>query len=196
MEKRNKLVPTLSRISPILFLIIILVNCILYPSYDSFYLCIIYLLVSISNNLFKRFSKFIYTIFNTNSLPILGSGSRPPNAHSCALILDNSISKSYGMPSGHSQIAWTFATYFLLRIILNWYNKYNTKNTTQIDYVWLILSCMLILSTAIYISYSRVYIEGCHTIQQVIIGGFLGIVSGFLIYYFENNAIKLLSRIY
>lgn len=197
MDKRNKVIPTLSRISPVLFFIGILLNCILYPSYESFYLFIIYFIVSISNHTFKEISKIIYNLLNTKSLSVLGSGSRPPNANSCAFILDNSIATSYGMPSGHSQTAWTFATYFLLKIIKNWYNKYNNnKNITIIDYIWLVVSCILIFSSAIYISYSRVYIEGCHTLQQVIVGGFIGIVSGFLIYYCEKYAIDLLHKIY
>ena len=197
MDKRNKVIPTLSRISPVLFFIGILLNCILYPSYESFYLFIIYFIVSISNHTFKEISKIIYNLLNTKSLSVLGSGSRPPNANSCAFILDNSTATSYGMPSGHSQTAWTFATYFLLKIIKNWYNKYNNnKNISIIDYIWLVVSCILIFSSAIYISYSRVYIEGCHTLQQVIVGGFIGIVSGFLIYYCEKYAIDLLHKIY
>ena len=49
---------------------------------------------------------------------------------------------------------------------------------------------------AVYISYSRVYIEGCHTLQQVTVGGFIGIIFGLLIAYFENDAIKLMSKLY
>ncbi len=198
MDKRNKVIPTLSRTSPVLIAIGILLNCILYPSYESFYLFIIYFIVCISNHTFKQISKTIYNLLNTKSLSILGSGSRPPNAHSCAFILDNTISTSYGMPSGHSQTAWSFATYFLIKIIKNFYNKYNNnnKNIKIIDYIWLVVSCIVILSSAIYISYSRVYIEGCHTLQQVTIGGLIGIASGFIIYYSEKYVIDLLHKIY
>jgi len=203
MDKRIKLIPTLSRTSPVLIAIGIVLNCILYPSYESFYLFIIYFIVSISNHTFKKISKLIYKLLNTKSLPLLGIGARPPRAHSCAFILDNTISTSYGMPSGHSQTAWTFSTYILLKIIKNYYNKYNNnkndinnKNIKIIDYIWLVVSCILIFSSAIYISYSRVYIEGCHTLHQVIVGGLIGIVSGFLIYYFENYAIDLLHKLY
>ena len=199
MEKRNKFFPTLSRLSPVVFSILIVLNCIINPSYASFYLFIMYFLECISNHIFKKMTKFIYTFINSNSLPILGLGNRPPNANSCAFILDNSKSTSFGMPSGHSQSAWTVATYLIFKIIKNFYNNNknnNNKNRTLVDYIWLILSCMLLLSTAIYISYSRVYIEGCHTIQQVTIGGLIGIVFGYLIFYFENDAINLLSTLY
>ena len=196
MEKRNKFFPTLSRISPVVFFILIVLNCIINPSYASFYLLIMYFVECISNHTFKKMSKFIYNFLNLNSLPILGLGNRPPNANSCAFILDNSKSKSFGMPSGHSQTAWTVATYLIFKIISNFYNNKNNKNRTLVDYIWLLLSCFIVLSTAIYISYSRVYIEGCHTIQQVTIGGLIGIVFGYLIYYFENDAINLLSKFY
>ena len=193
MNKRNTLLPTLSRASPVLFFILIVLNCIINPSYESFYLFMMYLLECISNHVFKTIIKLIYNLFNTNTLPILGSGSRPPNANSCSFILDNSKSTSYGMPSGHSQSAWTVATYLIVKLINNFKTK---KNTTLFDYIWLIVSCIIVLSIAIYISYSRVYIEGCHTIQQVSVGGLIGIVCGYLIYYFENDAIILLSKLY
>ena len=200
-NKRSELFPTLSRTSPVLFFLIIVLNCILNPSYESFYLFIIYFAVIISNNIFKLFTKFIYYLFNTKTLYILGSGARPPNANSCTFTLDNTIATSFGMPSGHSQTAWVVASYLIFKIITNFYNKNNNKNnnnnknTTLYNYIWLIVSCIIILSSAIYISYSRVYIEGCHTIQQVIIGGLIGIAVGYLIYYFENDAINLLSKI-
>jgi membrane-associated phospholipid phosphatase len=47
----------------------------------------------------------------------------------------------------------------------------------------------------VYVSYSRVYIDGCHTIQQVIVGGLLGVLIGFLIYYYENDGVNLLRKI-
>ena len=196
MKKRNDLLPTLSRTSPVLFFLIIILNCILNPSYESFYLVIVYILECISNYTFKQISELLYNLFNTKSLPILGIGSRPPNAKSCGFILDSFIAKSYGMPSGHSQAAWFVCTYLICKIIQNFKNIKNTKNISIIDYIWLIVSCSIILAFAIYISYSRVYIEGCHTIQQVIVGGLIGIGLGYIIYYFENDAIKLLSKIW
>ena len=200
-NKRDELLPTLSRISPVLFFLIIVLNSILYPSYESFYLLIIYCIVNASNFSIKHYLiKPIYKLFNVKSLPLLGIGERPLNATSCAFILDNTIATSFGMPSGHSQIAWTACSYLLLKIINNWYTIYNKnkekQTTTIIQYIWLIVSCIIVLVTSIYISYSRVYIEGCHTIQQVTVGGLIGIVSGFLIYYFENDVINLLSKMY
>ena len=82
-------------------------------------------------------------------------------------------------------------------MIKKWYNNdKDNKPITILGYMWLILSCIFILGIATYISYSRVYIEGCHTIQQVIIGGILGSIMGFLVFFFENPVINLLSSIY
>jgi membrane-associated phospholipid phosphatase len=198
MVKREELYPTLSRTSPVVFFYLTILNCIIAPSYNSFYLFICYCSILGSNWIIKHLLiKPIYGLLNRTSLPILGIGSRPPKANGCQFILDNIPSTSYGMPSGHSQMSWAIATYIICKIINHWYNHdKNNKVITTFGYIWLILSCVLVLFVAAYISYSRVYIEGCHTIQQVIIGGLLGVVSGFLIYYFENDAVNLMSKIY
>jgi membrane-associated phospholipid phosphatase len=99
------------------------------------------------------------------------------------------------MPSGHSQIIWTVGIYIICKIFDKWKNKNNDEINLEyleylyylnyLDYIWLIIVCFIILSM-VYVSYSRVYIEECHTLQQVIVGSVLGIISGFIIYYFEN----------
>jgi membrane-associated phospholipid phosphatase len=196
MSKRNELAPTLARTSPVIFLILTLINCIINPSYNSFYLFISYCLILISNWSIKHLIvKQLYNYLGKKSLPILGIGSRPNKASGCKFLNDGILSYSYGMPSGHSQIAWAFTTYIICKIIKNIYkkdDKNNDKILTIFNYIWLIVSCIIVLLVALYISYSRVYIEGCHTIQQVIIGGILGIISGFIIYYFENDIINLI----
>ena len=193
MNKRNELAPTLARISPVIFFILTIINCIINPSYNSFYLFISYCLILISNWSIKHLIvKQLYNYLGKKSLPILGIGSRPNKASGCKLLNDGILSYSYGMPSGHSQIAWAFTTYIICKIIKNIYKKdKNNKIVTIFDYSWLI-SCIIILLVALYISYSRVYIEGCHTIQQVGVGFIIGIVSGFIIYYFENVIINLI----
>jgi len=196
-EKRYKLNPTLARYSPILYFYALLLYCIIQPSYSSLYLFISFNIIIISNILLKYISKSIYLLFNIETIPLLGIGKRPENATSCGTYLDGLLSTTYGMPSGHSQIAWSVAIYFILKMIKKWYNNNkDTKPIAIVGYMWLILSCIFILGIATYISYSRVYIEGCHTIQQVIIGGILGSIMGFLVFFFENPVINLLSSIY
>ncbi len=197
MNKRQELYPTLARVSPVIIYIILILKCIIMPSPYAWYLFICYYLDKSSNWIMKNvIIKPLYKLLNTTSISILGKGTRPLHATSCTFTLDNNLSTSFGMPSGHSQTAWVIASYIICKIINNFYN--NEKNNTTItilSYIWLILSCIIVLCVATYISYSRVYIEGCHTIQQVIVGGLIGVGFGFIIYYFENDAVKLLSKI-
>jgi membrane-associated phospholipid phosphatase len=204
MEHSNKLrkalLPTLSRTSPVLILFFALLNCILNPSYNSFYLLIILIALFPVNWVIKHLIvQPIYKLLKTNSLPLLGIGSRPPGATSCTFILDDISSTSYGMPSGHSQMIWTFGTYMICKLIDKWHKTTTDPATTNqmqgIGYIWVICTTLILLSMMIYVSYSRVYIEGCHTIQQVIVGGILGVLIGFLVYYYENDAANVLRMI-
>jgi len=187
---RQTLAPTLSRTFPVTFGISLFINCILYPSFNSFYICIMYYIIMLLNYFEKvLIFKPIYKLLGKTSFPIIGRGYRPDGANSCNFILDGKDSTTFGMPSGHSQLAWTVATYIIFKIIDNFKNKKDELNKTNLvlSYLWIIISCILVLTCAFYISYSRVYIEGCHTIQQVSIGGILGFCGGFIIYYFEND---------
>ena len=140
--------------------------------------------------------KPIYNLLGKTSISVLGKGFRPDGANSCTFILDDKKSESFGMPSGHSQLAWTLATYIIFKIIYNFKNKQNelNKSTLTLNYIWITVSSIILIVFATYISYSRVYVDGCHTIQQVTIGGLSGVAGGFIIYYFEDylkNALKL-----
>jgi membrane-associated phospholipid phosphatase len=46
---------------------------------------------------------------------------------------------------------------------------------------WIICTIIFLLMITIFISYSRVKVN-CHTIEQVILGGVLGIIFGFIFY--------------
>ena len=78
----------------------------------------------------------------------------------CGLFINNKESTSYGLPSGHSQIAWLFTTYKILNL--------EEKNSRPIS--------ILLIGLATLISYSRVRWAKCHTIQQVVLGGVFGII--------------------
>jgi len=189
---RNNLFPTIARTSPILFFISLLLKSIIYPSITSYYLLISFVIIVFSNFILKYvIIKPIYKILGISSIPLFGIGNRPKGASSCDFTLDGKINTSFGMPSGHSQIAWTIATYIICKIIIK--IKMQMQRRNILINILYILYVLLILYSALYISYSRVYIEGCHTIQQVIIGGIIGIISGFLIYYFEDKITKLFS---
>jgi membrane-associated phospholipid phosphatase len=199
MANQNAMLPILSRASPVLLVIIALLNCIVNPCYNAFYLFIMLIALFPINWIIKHWIfKPIYTFFKTETLPILGIGKRPPECAmncNCNYILDNIVLSQFGMPSGHSQIIWTVGIYIICKIFDKWKNKNNDEINLEyleylyylnyLDYIWLIIVCFIILSM-VYVSYSRVYIEECHTLQQVIVGSVLGIISGFIIYYFEN----------
>ena len=136
--------------------------------------------------------KPIYKLTHKETLPVLGLGKRPAGAKDCSLSGTNELSQSFGMPSGHSQIAWTMGTYLICRLINRFadnLNKNEASSTATIilDNIWIFISILVILAAMIYISYSRVYIEGCHTIQQVSVGGVVGALLGFLAFYFEAD---------
>jgi membrane-associated phospholipid phosphatase len=202
-QSRLELSATLSRSSPALIFLFAFLNAVLNPSYQSFYLIIILILLSPLNWILKHLiAKPLYNLLNKKSLPILGSGERPIGAVGCSLVLDNVKSTTFGMPSGHSQIIWTLGTYLLCKVISNWHNKITNadKNKlsttfTVLGYLWIICICIIILAVMIYVSYSRVYIEGCHTIQQITVGGIIGATCGFLTYYFEQDTVNILKQI-
>ena len=173
------------------------------PGFNSFYLVVLVLFTNAFNAFLKyAVMKPLYKWTGSNELFLLGSGSRPAGATGCHFTLDGKKATSFGMPSGHSQIAWTIGTYLICRLInkqlMTIHNENENENTGGItanilNNIWMAISIVVILVVASYISYSRVYIEGCHTIQQVIIGGIVGVVLGFLAFYFEND-IKRMMR--
>tara|TARA_B100001093_G_scaffold396250_1_gene383302 strand:+ start:236 stop:934 length:699 start_codon:yes stop_codon:yes gene_type:complete len=113
-------------------------------------------------------------VMGTKNYPIIGRGIRPPVAV-FELPQDGKMYKtsiqSYGMPSGHSQLATLFSTYIILR-------TYNNSALT-LQHKLLIYALMLFL--AYYVIYSRIK-EYWHTIQQTVIGGTIGIILGFFTY--------------
>ena len=130
--------------------------------------------------MFIHIGQWLLSTKKLDKVPILGYGKRPPGAINCGNYRDDffdptiksHLSKSYGFPSGHSQIAGYFMAFI--------YNNF-TKN-------YYILIPSLIYS--LYSAYSRVLL-GCHTIQQVIFGYSFGIISYYLLKFIYLNLIKL-----
>jgi len=179
----------IARASPGIYIFIMMGYMILIQSTQAIYLFLALVCVFISNWIFKNFIfqplyHLVSITTGQNSLPILGIGSRPPGAVSSGLFLDGQPGNTtFGMPSGHSQITWAIGTYLILNLV-------NRQNS--------ICNFVLIISIfywMCYVSYSRVYIANCHTIQQVIIGGLIGIGSGFIIWKLESIIVKWLKAL-
>ena len=111
------------------------------------------------------------------------------------------------MPSGHSMTTWAVVTYLLLclyeynqlELVDNNLENQNTSfnilgeftNNVTINKVYTYLIVIILVSFAVLVSYSRVPIENCHTIQQVIVGGLLGIVMGGTIYFIQRKVFNI-----
>ena len=88
---------------------------------------------------------------------------------------------SFGMPSGHSQLAALTATFWTL------YQVGHLKQETDSDKrTLLILSMVVMWLLALGVMYQRKQ-SHCHNLEQIVIGGFLGVLFGFLAYLVATN---------
>ena len=189
------------RATPATFLALVSFNFLVNPNRKSLFLLIAYVSVSLSNNVFKKIAKFFYSLVGNidDKLPILGYGRRPLGAVDCGSFLNYKLKspKSYGMPSGHSQIAWSIATYAVCYLFYN-NNLLNDFKTSEMFNIseslhnsYKYLASFVLIGFAILVSYSRVYIEYCHTLEQVIIGGLLGIFMGLLVFIIQTQILGI-----
>ena len=72
-------------------------------------------------------------------------------------------------------------------------NPFGIQNKKYIIMIKIIQS-ILIISFIILICYSRVYIEKCHTIEQVFVGGLIGIGTIYLYSLYENYIIDCIQN--
>jgi membrane-associated phospholipid phosphatase len=176
------------RAMPVMTVFYSAVNIIQNPCYKSIILFIALIYDKIFNVSLKTLSEYLYDLYGKDEIPKLGRGKRPKGAKntSCFLKYPEQISTSYGMPSGHSQNAWLFATYLIMNILYNpsYINNLLDNNIIEnkriINYLK-ICSVIIIVVIASMVSISRV-IERCHTIQQVVIGGIIGSLLGYSTY--------------
>ena len=181
---------SLAKSTPSIVITILLLRCIFAPSFDTFYIFIACIIVIISNVIMKEIIfKPLYLLSGMDYIPILGLGARPHTTIECNVIVDGIMNNSFGMPSGHSQFAFAISIYLILKMLVL------LNNTLIISTKFLIIICIFIIfGIACFISYSRVYYEKCHTIQQVIIGSILGIVSGIIMYLCEKYVKHMLQN--
>lgn len=180
-QERQSRFWSLIRSSPISLLGTLILMCLIYPSFDNYLFTLFYMGIFGLNVSLKYVFKKIYDYLGIDYIPYIGQGSRPPGAHSCKSFVSVPLlpATSFGMPSGHSQLAWFFAIYGCFILCSNpvSYFSNNTMNQTL-----KIISCIGLITIAAIISYSRVFIEECHTPGQVCIGGLIGIGSALVAY--------------
>ncbi len=149
-------------------LYLIILGCLLYSN-------------AIFNKILKHIFKYIYEKLKVDSLPILGKGIRPKGAINCGsmptLKSYTRLSKSFGMPSGHSQTVWFLFGFGLLYLIKKFRNNTLSFKNQTLNIILFIVSIILFLGISIYISSTRI-LKGCHTLQQVVLGGLIGFILG------------------
>lgn len=111
------------------------------------------------------FSEF----FNYFLKQIIRQG-RPKGAKNCSgYVTFNKVSKSFGMPSGHSETMGLFTSFWLLYL----FDLHKRRGLSNLNIVGLVF--IVIIGT--YVPYSRVVI-GCHSVAQVLVGYTIGIILG------------------
>lgn len=185
----NNFIPTLARISPVLYPILILFYIGFERSCASYYLLFLFLVTSVLNFGMKNIVfKPLYALFPGLNNTFLNTGKRPKGARLCGDSIVKTVDDafSFGMPSGHTQITWTFTTYLLCKLFLASTSILPAIIHSSISqFISKILIAVMLVGISIYISYSRIYIEGCHTLQQVIVGGLIGVVCGYMGFVYE-----------
>ena len=176
---RDGFIHFLSRITPFAIPIYTLLYAVLHDSKRAY----LFFGGAIGSDVLNYMSKqFIYPLCSTKWYPrkLLGICARPstPNV-SCSIFHSIVDSHSYGMPSGHAQFAAFTAAYWILYL----YNYHRYDKLTGLFIIMLILF-------SLGVSYSRVVLSNCHTIQQVCVGSLIGILLGIVYYYFSEWWLK------
>ena len=126
-------------------------------------------------------------LMGNRKYPVLGQGPRPKGAKACGLFEKSKITdiKSFGMPSGHAQMAGFFTAYSMSKL-----------GEDKVELPFYITVGTILGSSLIFIMYSRVY-SRCHTIQQTVAGALIGVILGNLFFnYKEYIGIYIPSKLY
>jgi hypothetical protein len=125
-----------------------------------------------------------------SKLPILGLGERPHD-HPRLDMLENYYSDaiSFGMPAGHSQSILFFATFWIMYILIEFKDKKSNN-----DIIYKCCSIIYLMIISMVVMYNRYYFR-YQTIEQLSIGGIIGIGLGVLAFYlcrciFITNFVK------
>ena len=208
----NRIIWKFTKGAPELYILCIIIYQILNPTMAGLKTFLLMIAIGRANTILKYLIfKPLYKFTGKDELPIIGKGSRPDGASGCSSLAKDVLgkkssgkSKSFGMPSGHSQIAWTLTVFITLQL-LDKGNEMSVKNATigkehslhNARYTLLkfaykakyeIIALLTVYS--LLVSFSRVYVEGCHTIEQVILGALFGTLFAYIAYYIVHKYIQ------
>lgn len=166
------------RATPFIYFTYASFNLIINPNYENITFLIAYIGNFVLNGILKFISKTIYNLLGTDYIFPFGQGSRPIGATNCGTFafVSNPKAHSFGMPSGHSQLAWFFSTYWIMDIL----DKYETQHKNTDNTIKAYSRIIILVIIAAIVSYSRVVVENCHTTGQITIGALIGITSGII----------------
>lgn len=161
----------IAKVSPDIFSVAALLGFIISRKPILLYYAVITFSSELANNYIKMASKW-YSPDN----PMFMRPNPPPEGCGTRYVMNKTWKGlSWGMPSGHTQVAFMGAVFWSLYI----WNTYGDTMNTKISIIILfILACLL--------GYSRI-LNGCHNIQQILVGASLGIVFGCIGYITWNQ---------
>ena len=143
----------------------------LYKNTQIFYLfcgtlIINFLCIPISKYLFIKLDNYLSTIYNIIEYPFIGRFKRPDNAINtgCFYISDTNYTTTSGMLVDIVCLSAFTCMYLYYYLI---YDYKIPKNQNILIIIFLII--------IIYMAYTRVLMN-CHTIQQTILGSFMGLL--------------------
>lgn len=181
------------------------------PNLHGLYIFLLMMLIGRTNSILKYLVfEPLYKLSGKNELPIIGIGDRPQGAKNCSFTIKKFDKfargknyKSFGMPSGHSQIAWTLTAFIIFQLFdkgnLKTVADKETNHEITLNNVKNVLQkyafrfryeiSVILITYSILVSFSRVYVENCHTLQQVIIGMLFGVLFAYIAYYITHKYI-------
>ncbi|KAG2469582.1 dolichyldiphosphatase 1 [Polypterus senegalus] len=95
------------------------------------------------------------------------------------------VTTEYGMPSSHAQFIWFFFLYSFLFLYLR---MHQTNNARCLELLWRHILSISLLTVALFVSYSRVYLL-YHSWRQVTYGGVAGSIMAVVWFIFTQEVL-------
>ena len=117
MTKMVTIVDGFARAYPMFIVLYSFMNGLLNNDQDNLLFGFFLLGADVLNNVLKRV--IFRPLMGNKNIPILGYGCRPANSANTGLFKDNTLSKTYGMPSGHAQVAMITLVFWTMYLLEN-----------------------------------------------------------------------------